>query len=103
MSPDELRAIMAFLRERVRLGSKESECPVTITFLPPTTEDMLGAGLHAEGVGQVLSALWWAEMVTDIIETPDFSEPDESPEQVLAYAKDVVSDYIRKRVSLNGE
>ncbi|MCW5201838.1 hypothetical protein VU12_02735 [Desulfobulbus sp. US4] len=103
MSPDELRAIMAFLRERVRLGSKENECPVTITFLPPTAEDMLGAGLHAEGVEQVLSAPWWAEMVTDIIETPDFCEPDESPEQVLEYAKDVVSDYIRKRVSLNGE
>jgi len=100
MSPDELRAIMAFLRERVGLDSKESERPVAIAFLPPTAEDMLGAGLHAEGVEQVLSAPWWDEMVTDIIETPDFCEPDESPEQVLAYAKDVVSDYIRKRVSL---
>ncbi len=103
MSPDELRAIMAFLRERVRLGSKESECPIAITFLSPTAGEMVGAGLHAEGVEQVLSAPWWAEMVTDIIETPDFCEPDESPEQVLEYAKDVVSDYIRKRVSLNGE
>lgn len=94
---------MAFLRERVRLGSKENERPVAIAFLPPTAEDMLGAGLHAEGVEQVLSASWWEEMVTDIIETPDFCEPDESPQQVLAYAKDVVSDYIRKRASLNGE
>ncbi|MCI5137127.1 MAG: DUF2065 domain-containing protein, partial [Candidatus Electrothrix sp. AR1] len=47
-----------------------------------------------------LAASWWEEMVTDIIETPDFCEPDESPQQVLEYAKDVVSDYIRKRVSL---
>ena len=94
---------MTFLREKVRLGSKESERPVTIAFVSPTAKDMLGAGLHAEGVEQVLSAPWWDEMVTDIIETPDFCEPDESPEQVLEYAKDVVSDYIRKRVSLNGE
>ena len=103
MSPDELRAIMAYLRDRVCLDSKESERPVAIAFLPPTAEDMLGAGLHADGVEQVLSASWWEEMVTDIIETPDFCEPDESPQQVLAYAKDVVSDYIRKRASLNGE
>ena len=103
MSPDELRAIMAFLRERVCLDSKDDQRPVAIAFLPPTVGEMIGAGLHAEGVEQVLSAPWWAEMITDIIETPDFCEPDESPEQVLAYAKDVVSDYIRKRVSLNGE
>ncbi|MCI5221317.1 MAG: hypothetical protein D3924_01195 [Candidatus Electrothrix sp. AR4] len=102
MSPDELRAIMAFLRERVRLDSEESKSPVVITFLPPTAEDMIGAGLNADGVEQVLSALWWEEMVTDIIETPDFCAPDESPQQVLEYAKDVVSDYIRKRVSLDG-
>ena len=100
MSPDELRAIMAFLRERVRLDSEESERPIVITFLAPTAAEMLDAGLHAEGVGQVLSAPWWDEMVTDIIETPDFCEPDDVPQQVLEYAKDVVSDYIRKRVSL---
>lgn len=94
---------MAFLSERVGLGSQESERPVVITFLPPTAEEMVGAGLHAEGVEQVISAPWWKEMVTDIIETPDFCELDESPQQALAYAKDVVSDYIRKRVSLNGE
>ena len=94
---------MAFLRDRVRLGSEDVKRPLTITFLSPTAEEMIGAGLHGEGVGQVLSGPWWEEMVTDIIETPDFCEPDESPEQVLAYAKDVVSDYIRKRVSLAGE
>ena len=95
---------MTFLRERVCLDSEESKSPIiAIAFLPPTAEEMIGAGLHAEGVEQVLSAPWWTEMITDIIETPDFSEPDESPEQVLAYAKDVVSDYIRKRVSLSGE
>ncbi len=103
MSPDELRAIMAYLRDRVEMGSENDKGSVVITFLAPTAEDMIGAELNADGVGQVLSALWWEEMKTDIVETPDFCEPDESPQQVLEYAKDVVSDYIRKRVSLNGE
>ncbi|WP_339136952.1 MAG: hypothetical protein WGN25_03340 [Candidatus Electrothrix sp. GW3-4] len=44
-------------------------------------------GLNAEGVEQGLFAPWWGEMVTDFIETPAFCEPDESPEQVLEYAK----------------
>ena len=100
MTPDELRAIMAYLRDRVELESEDDKGSVVITFLAPTAEDMVDAGLNADGAGQVFSAPWWDEMVTDIIETPDFCEPDESPQQVLEYAKDVVSDYIRKRVSL---
>ena len=39
-------------------------------------------------------------MVTDIIETPEMCDPDDSPEQILEYAKDVVAEYIRKRASL---
>ena len=45
----------------------------------------------------------WDEMVTDIIETPDFCDPGDSPQQVLEYARDVVSDYIRKRFPFDGE
>ena len=37
-------------------------------------------------------------MVTDIIETPDFAEPGESPQQVLQYARDVVKEYVAKRL-----
>ena len=37
-------------------------------------------------------------MVADIIDTPEFAEPDESPEQVLQYARDVVVEYFRKRL-----
>ena len=103
MTPEELRAIMAYLKDRVKLAHKDSESSVVIIFLSPIVEEMIGAGLNAEGVGRILNAPWWEEMVTDIIETPDYCEPDDSAEQVLEYARDVVSDYIRKRVSLNDE
>ena len=46
---------------------------------------------------------WWDEMVTDVNETPDACDPDDPPHQVLEYAKDVVSEYVRKRFPLNSE
>ena len=103
MTPEELRAIMAYLRERVHLGSKEGESPVLITFHETTEDEMTSAGLSAEGVKQILRVPWWEEMVADIIETPDFCDPGDSSQQVLEYAKDVVSDYIRKRFTFNSD
>ena len=103
MTPEELRAIMAYLRERVHLDSQEAKSPVVITFHAPTEEEMIGVGLNAEGVKRILRVPWWEEMVADIVETPDYCDLDDSPQQVLEYARDVVSDYIRKRFPLNGE
>lgn len=96
MTADDLRDIMAYLRDKVQFEVD----PVQLKFQPPTEDEMIQKGLNAEGVRQILTAVWWKEMVTDIIETPDFCEPDESAEQILEYAKDVVSDYLRKRVEL---
>lgn len=101
MTPEELRAIMAYLRDRVCLGPEDDKSQVVITFLSPTAEEMISAGLNADGSERILCAPWWREMVTDIIETPDFCDADDSSAQILEYARDVVSDYIRKRVSLN--
>ncbi len=64
---------------------------------------MIDAGLNAEGVKRILRVPWWEEMVADIVETPDYCDPGDSPQQVLEYARDVVSDYIRKRFPLNVE
>lgn len=97
MTADDLRAIMAYLRDKVQPNPADS---LQITFQAPTEDEMIQAELNAEGVHIILNADWWEEMITDIIETPDFCEPDESPEQILKYAKDVVSDYLRKRVNL---
>lgn len=103
MTPDELQSIMTYLMERVFLESQEAESQVIITFNVPTEEEMIDAGLNAEGVKRILCVPWWEDMVADIIETPDMCDPDESPQQVLEYAKDVVSEYIRKWFPLNAE
>jgi len=100
MTPDELRAIMEFLRDRVSLMGTAAGDAVAIEFSIPTVDEMTEVGLDADGCRQILNAAWWDEMVTDIVETPEMSEPEDSPEQVLAYARDVVSEYIRKRATL---
>jgi len=66
----------------------------------PTVENVANLQLNADGSLRILSAPWWDEMVTDIVETPEMCDPEDPPEQVLAYAKDVVSEYIRKRAEL---
>ncbi|UCC85225.1 MAG: hypothetical protein JSW46_10050 [Gemmatimonadota bacterium] len=100
MEPDELRAIMEFLRGRVHLEVGDAADQVTIRFEVPSVEEMAAAGLNAEGSQSVLAAPWWDEMVTDVVETPEMCEPEDTPEQVLEYAKDVVLEYIRKRATL---
>ena len=101
MTPDELKAIMNYLRDRITISSEEINNPLEIIFQAPTEDEMIEAGLNADGVRRILNVSWWEEMVEDIIETPDMCDPDESPQQVLIYAKDVVSEYIRKWFPLN--
>lgn len=107
MTAEELRAIMDYLRNKVSLESPdvvrppEAEHPTGIAFKAPNEQEMLAAGLNAAGVKRILRVPWWAEMVDDIVETPELCAPDDPPEQVLAYAQDVVSEYIRKRFPLN--
>jgi hypothetical protein len=100
MNPDELREIMEFLRQRVQLEPGGAADEIAISFDVPTVADMVAAGLNPEGSQSVFSAPWWDEMVTDVVETPEMCEPEDTPEQVLAYARDVVSEYIRKRFKL---
>jgi hypothetical protein len=103
MTPDELRAIMAYLQDRVQLGSEDDDGPIVIVFQTPTADEMVQAGLHPGGSGRILSVQWWEEMAEEIVETPEMCEPDDSPEQVLQYARDVVVEYIRKRFPLEGD
>jgi len=86
--------------ETPETAAPEAETPVAITFQAPTEEEMIAAGLAAEGVRRILRVPWWDEMVEEIEETPDMCDPDDSPQQVLEYAKDVVSEYVRKRFPL---
>ena len=100
MTPDELRAIMEFLRQKVHLKQGTADGEVAIGFKAPKADDAVEAGLNLEGFRQILCSPWWDEMVEDIVETPDMCDPDDPPEQVLQYATDVVSEYIRKRAKL---
>ena len=100
MEPGELREIMEFLQGRVQLEAGDEADELTLRFDTPTVADMAAAGLNAEGSESVLSAEWWDEMVADVLETPEMCEPEDTPDQVLAYARDVVSEYIRKRATL---
>ena len=67
---------------------------------PTFRQCVLEAGLNPEGVRRLLAAPWLADMASEILETPEFCEPEESPEQLLGYARDVVGEYIRKRFPL---
>ena len=100
MVPEELRAIMDFLRKRVHLENGGADDAVIIAFDAPTAEEMTRIGLNPAGCRQILDAPWWDEMAADIVETPDMCDPEDPPEQVLQYARDVVSEYIRKRAEL---
>lgn len=100
MERDELRAIMDFLRQRVHLKNSGADAEVSIGFDVPTAAEMAAAGLNPEGSRRILDAPWWNEMAADIVETPDMCDPGDAPEQVLEYARDVVSEYIRKRAEL---
>lgn len=94
---DDVRKLIAFLESRVRPAREGGR---DVSFLEPSRDDMVAGGVHPEAADQVLAAPWWSEMVADVVETPQYADPSESPEQVLAYARDVVGEYVRKRFRL---
>jgi hypothetical protein len=101
MTAEELQAIIAYLKERICLGSGENKSPTAIEFHAPTEGEMVGAGLNAEGARQILRAPWWEEMIEDIVETPEMCDDEDPPERVLEYARDVVFEYVSKRFHPN--
>lgn len=96
-TPDQLREIVEFLRNRVRPAADGER---KIDFSSPTIDETTAEGLDAATVGRMLAAPWWGEMVDDVIETPDFAEPEASAETVLGYARDVITEYVGKRFRL---
>jgi hypothetical protein len=86
-----------YLERRVRLAEEDAR---RIVFEMPSEGELLEAGLNPEGVRRLLAAPWLSDMVSEILETPEFCGPEESSEQLLGYARDVVGEYIRKRFPL---
>jgi hypothetical protein len=97
MTADDLRELMRYLQELVQL---ENPSKRRVAFEMPSEESMLAAGLHPDGVRRLLEAPWLEEMIADVLETPEFCDPSDPPDQVLQYARDVVVEYIRKRFPL---
>ena len=93
---DEIRRLSEWLQARVTL-QPATDGPL-IAFDEPARGDFEQEGFADELVSRSLGAAWWREMVTDIIETPDFAEPGDPPEQLLGYARDVAREYIWKRL-----
>lgn len=102
MNADELRAIISYLENKVTLSPHKFEEKIVIDFKAPSPKEMIDAGLNVDGVHQILNSSWWEDMVQDIVETPEMCGDDEAPEQVLEFARDVVSEYIRKRFTIDG-
>jgi hypothetical protein len=96
MDKTEIKRLINFLHDRVKIGSIEPE--VTIIFNEPSESELTAEGFGDDIIAISLKADWWNDMVADIIETPGFVEPEASPEQILKYARDVVYEYIAKRL-----
>ncbi|MCP4583482.1 MAG: hypothetical protein GY839_17880 [candidate division Zixibacteria bacterium] len=94
---DHIKKLINWLQGRVTMAATEPT--VVVEFDRPAVEDFRAAGFGEDMIAISLHSPWWAEMVTDIIETPEFAEPEASPEQVLQYARDVVHEYIAKRLN----
>ncbi len=88
---------MAYLQGCVQLGPADETGRCTVLFHTPTPEAMERAGLDGEGCRRILAAEWFAEMVEEVVTTPDLCDPAEPEGMVLRYARDVVAEYPRKR------
>lgn len=96
MDKAEIRRMYEWIQSRVTLD--EDSKTIAISFDEPGPDDFADADFDPDVVEMTLDSDWWEEMAADIIETPDFAEPGESPEQILEYARDVVVEYVRKRL-----
>lgn len=96
MEKADIQRMYEWVQSRVRLVPGSDE-PV-IAFDAPTAEAFKERGFTDDDIALTLGSGWWQQMIVDIIETPEFAEPDESPDQVVQYARDVVVEYFRKRL-----
>jgi len=97
MLRENIRDAVDLLMDRVILTrSDDGSCQVSFADLD--RDAMITLGIAETIADRLASAAWWSEMLDDVAETPDFCEPDDTPEQVLQYARDVVKEYVAKRL-----
>jgi hypothetical protein len=96
MDADEIKRLYEWIQKRVTLA--DTTDGIAVTFDEPNADDFVEAGFESEAIERTLNSDWWEEMATDIIETPEYAEPGEGPKQILQYARDVVKEYVAKRL-----
>ena len=97
MDPQDIRNAIQLLKNRVTLTeSAAGDCQVTLEDLD--RDGMVALGIAPDLAQHLASADWWPEMIEDVGETPDFCEPDTSPDEILKYARDVIFEYVAKRL-----
>ena len=96
MDKDEIKRLYEWIQDRVTLDDQGNG--IAISFEEPDPDDFADADFDPEVVELTLDSEWWEEMVVDIVETPDYAEPSDTPDQVLEYARDVVKEYVAKRL-----
>lgn len=88
---------MDVLASRVTVErSSDGEC--CIRFEDLDRDGMTSLGIAPDLADRLAACSWWREMVDDVLETPEFCEPNVDPDEVLEYARDVVREYLRKRL-----
>jgi len=100
MIKEDIKNMIGFLQNKINIKKSEEDDEFVILFEDPTHEEMLNAGINPKLIDAALKSSWWEEMVTDIAETPEFCDPEAGEEEVLDYARDVVSEYIAKRIEI---
>jgi hypothetical protein len=100
MNKETLKQLIGFLKERVIIETHSEESHPIIKFNSPSREIMVEAGFEIIDINQILDTEWYGDMVNDIEETPEFSDPDDTHSQILDYAKDVIAEYLMKRVQI---
>ena len=98
MTKDDIINMIKFLKDKVNVRRDEPDNKVIVSFKSPTQEEMLNAGINPEAISASLQSSWWEEMITDIIETPDFCDPEAGEDEILEYARDTVYEYVGKRL-----
>ncbi len=96
MDREKIVKLIDWLKDNVSLGGGEGG--VKIIFDELDAEDFENAGFGGEIIELTLYSSWWNDMLSDLIETPDFAEPDDSPVIVLGYACDLIQEYVSKRL-----
>ena len=96
MDREKIVELIDWLKDNVSLD--DGEGGVEIIFDEPDAEDFKSTGFYGEIIELTLYSSWWDEMISDLIETPDFAEPGDSTEIVLGYACDLIQEYVSKRL-----